>query len=169
MMDDELMNRFDRIEDLPVSEEMLGAFVENKLRGAEFDSVSEQLTSNSVLRNIFNEVIDTNVDNLIESSHPWDIYKGDYGYWELGLPPVLSSSDGMSFGEEVLNHPYDIESIDMEDSESDYHNYDDANLESEDEDSHVEDNEDDDEDNPSNDLGEDEELNDEELNEDFNI
>lgn len=103
MINDELLNKFARIKDLPVSEEMLGAYMESRLRGAEFDSVSEQLASNSGLRDIFSEVIDTNVDNLTGSSHLWDIYEGDYGYWELGLPPVLSPIEEMSEDDEEKN------------------------------------------------------------------
>lgn len=35
MIDDELLAKFDRIQDLPVSEEMLGAYLEGNLRGFE--------------------------------------------------------------------------------------------------------------------------------------
>lgn len=39
MISDELFNKFDRIEDLPVSEEMLGAYMEGNLHGSEYREV----------------------------------------------------------------------------------------------------------------------------------
>lgn len=93
MIDDELLAKFDRIQDLPVSEEMLGAFAEGTLHGAELDDVAEQISSESSLSAMLEEISNANVDDLVELEHPWDIYEDDYGYWELGLPPVLYPSD----------------------------------------------------------------------------
>lgn len=39
MISDELLSKFDRIHDLPVSEEMLGAYLEGNLMGSEFREV----------------------------------------------------------------------------------------------------------------------------------
>lgn len=39
MIDEELLNKFDRIQDLPVSEEMLGAYIEGNLSGNEAGNV----------------------------------------------------------------------------------------------------------------------------------
>lgn len=89
----ELLLRFDDIQDLPVSEEMLGAYLERTLHGAELDKVSEQISSDLNLNEMINEVAVNSVEDLAETSHPWDIYEGDYGYWELGLPPVIPLSD----------------------------------------------------------------------------
>lgn len=93
MIDDELLNKFNNIEDLPVSEEILGAYLEGKLQKVELDALSEQISSDYSINEILNNVTETNVENLVEASYPWDVYKGDYGYWELGLPPVLSPSN----------------------------------------------------------------------------
>lgn len=93
---EELISRFNDIQDLPVSEEMLGAYVEGTLHGAELDSTSEQVSSDSYLKEILNEASEVNEENLVGASHPWDEYEGDYGYWELGLQPIPSSSDTIS-------------------------------------------------------------------------
>ncbi len=90
---DELISRFNDIQDLPVSEEILGAYVEGTLQGAELYATSEQISSDSSLNEMFNDATETNIEDLVGTSHPWDIYEGDYGYWELGLPPVLSPED----------------------------------------------------------------------------
>lgn len=93
MIDDELLNKFNNIEDLPVSEEMLGAYLEGKLQKVELDALSEQISSDYSINEILNNVTETNVENLVEASYPWDVYKGDYGYWELGLSPAITQAE----------------------------------------------------------------------------
>lgn len=90
---DKLISRFNDIQDLPVLEEMLGAYVEGTLQGTELDAILDQISSDYSLREMLNDTIETNVEDLVEANHPWDIYEGDYSYWELGLPPILSSDD----------------------------------------------------------------------------
>ena len=89
----ELISRFNDIQDLPVSEEMLGAYAEGTLQGTELDAVSDKISSDSGLQEMLNSATETNIEDMADASHPWDIYEGDYGYWELGLPPILSPSD----------------------------------------------------------------------------
>ena len=96
MIDEELLSKFDRIKDLPVSEELLGAYVEGTLEGTELDTISNQISSDYSLREVLNGATETNVEDMVGANYPWDIYDGDYGYWELGLPPVLSPSDMIS-------------------------------------------------------------------------
>lgn len=93
---EELLSRFNDIQNLPVSEEMLGAYLEGTLQGVELSATSEQISYDSNLSELLNDTADTNVEDMVDANHPWDIYDGDYGYWELGLPPVLSSSDMIS-------------------------------------------------------------------------
>lgn len=90
---DELISRFDDIQNLPISEEMLGAYVEGTLQGAELYVASEQIISDSRLNEMLNDAIETNLEDLVGANHLWGIYEGDYGYWELGLPPMLSPND----------------------------------------------------------------------------
>ena len=90
---EELISRFNDIQDLPVSEEMLGAYAEGTLQGTELDAVSDKISSDSGLQEMLNSATETDIEDIAEAGHPWDIHEGDYGYWELGLPPILSPSD----------------------------------------------------------------------------
>lgn len=90
---DKLISRFNDIQDLPVLEEMLGAYVEGTLQGTELNAILDQISSDYSLREMLNDITETNVEDLVEANHPWDIYEGDYSYRELGLQPILSSDD----------------------------------------------------------------------------
>lgn len=115
MIDDKLLDKFNRIQDLSVSEEMLGAYLEGTLQGAELDAISKQISSDSNLSEILNETIETNDEDFEEVSPPWDIYEGDYGYWELGLPPVISEEELIKLDEisdvEIENNGIILESM----------------------------------------------------------
>lgn len=52
MISDELLNKFDRIQGLPVSEEMLGAFIEDKLDHAEREFIQQEINSDLSLINL---------------------------------------------------------------------------------------------------------------------
>ena len=56
MIDDELMKKFDNIEDLPISEEMLGAYLEGNLSDAESIVVNNTIDSFSELSSIITEI-----------------------------------------------------------------------------------------------------------------
>lgn len=56
MIDDELLNKFDRIQDLPVSEEMLGAYMEDKLNHAEREFVQQEINSDFNLINVSHSI-----------------------------------------------------------------------------------------------------------------
>lgn len=61
MIDDELMKKFDSIEDLPISEEMLGAYLENNLDSIEMSNLEFTLKEDSELSNFVNDI---SYDNL---------------------------------------------------------------------------------------------------------
>lgn len=80
MIDDELLNKFDRIQDLPVSEEMLGAYLEGNVapnEAIQIESAMLQDTqlsdfingitrdSSSILNNIENQIFDQTYSNLL--------------------------------------------------------------------------------------------------------
>lgn len=56
MIDEELMNKFDRIQDLPVSEEMLGAYLEGNLSEEEVSDIELMLQYQPYLSEISEEV-----------------------------------------------------------------------------------------------------------------
>lgn len=56
MIDDELMKKFDSIEDLPLSEEMLGAYLEGNLSPIEIFDIESTIGENEYLK----EIVDIN-------------------------------------------------------------------------------------------------------------
>lgn len=56
MIDEELLNKFDRIQDLPVSEEMLGAYIEDKLDNAEREFIQQEINSDLSLVNLSHSI-----------------------------------------------------------------------------------------------------------------
>lgn len=102
----ELLQKFEDIQDLPVSEEILGAYMEGKLVGSILDEVAQQVSTDIHLRELLHDISKISTDEQVGNSHPWDIYEGDYGYWELGLPPVLSPKDMTLDIEEEKNEEF---------------------------------------------------------------
>ena len=56
MINDELLVKFDRIQDLPVSEEMLGAYIEGNLDSTEFSEIADAIASNEALSDLLENV-----------------------------------------------------------------------------------------------------------------
>lgn len=59
MISDELLNKFKRIEDLPVSEEMLGAYVEGNLDFYEERNISSEIQNSEYLSDMMQEINST--------------------------------------------------------------------------------------------------------------
>lgn len=60
MIDDELLSKFNSLEDLPISEEMLGAYIEGSLSYHECDQIEDILATNNDFALFFNDVSDYN-------------------------------------------------------------------------------------------------------------
>lgn len=67
MIDDELLNKFDRIQDLPVSEEMLGAYYEGKTTPSESLSIHSSIQDDSSLHSLLSDMTPIQ-DSLINNS-----------------------------------------------------------------------------------------------------
>lgn len=63
MISDGLLNRFDRIEDLPVSEEMLGAYLDGCLHGSEFREIQNYIQDDDNVSGLI-DVIENDIDIL---------------------------------------------------------------------------------------------------------
>lgn len=70
MIDEGLFAKFDSLEDLPVSEEMLGAYMEGTLSYNECDRIEEILATNTDFASFFNVVSDYDevTDGLLTST-----------------------------------------------------------------------------------------------------
>ena len=68
MISDELLNKFDRIEDLPVSEEMLGAYLEGNLHGSEFREINNIIHDDSTLFNLVG-IVENDIDFINDKNY----------------------------------------------------------------------------------------------------
>ncbi len=84
MIDEELMGKFDRIQDLPVSEEMLGAYFEGNLSDSESIEVSSIIDTNPNLSYISFEVGASNPD-FEAAFQPLD---DGFVFLDFGLPEI---------------------------------------------------------------------------------
>ena len=73
MIDDDLLNKFDRIRDLPVSEEMLGAYIEDKLNHTEREFVQHEINSDLSLINLSHSITEDIESELNFDTHLIDL------------------------------------------------------------------------------------------------
>jgi hypothetical protein len=71
-----------------ISDELLAAFLDGNTTWEETEQVLEAMNTDSDLKE-FAQI----ADDVISFEDKLDIWKGDYGYWELGIPPVLDLED----------------------------------------------------------------------------
>lgn len=67
MIDDELLNKFDRIQDLPVSEEMLGAYMEGNLDSNEYAQIDSMLSADSSISEFVDDISHDNIVNILDN------------------------------------------------------------------------------------------------------
>lgn len=84
MIDDELLAKFDRIQDLPVSEEMLGAYFEENLNSNDSAIVSDAIDKDLFLMNLSHDV-------FTHSTMPEKIF--DETLIEFDIPQVIKCED----------------------------------------------------------------------------
>lgn len=129
MIDEELLDKFDRIQDLPVSEEMLGAYMEGNLNDAESILFSKMLDSNPDLSLLSYEVESYINDALEDSSiiDQGDIFTSDFvlpaietHQSEMILPTM---SDDMEVGA-LCESPFIVDSFTPDSSDIEGFSYD---------------------------------------------
>lgn len=103
MIDDELLAKFDRIQDLPVSEEMLGAYIEGGLSEVESIQLSTMINSYPEVSTVISE-IEISPSDFMESAY-MSLDGLDIDDINVGLPNLndidallgqLSSTPGFS-------------------------------------------------------------------------
>lgn len=103
-----------------ISDEMLAAYIDGNATESEKLLIENALSGDSML----SEAIDiANDANSLDNSFDWDLHKGDYGFWELGLPPVLNEEDVMAAADSIDNSKYENmeNSVLSEQLSGDYH------------------------------------------------
>lgn len=73
-----------------ISDEILAAYIDGNTTPEEFSLIENALASDSMLSESLDLISDT---VTFGTNFDWELHKGDYGFWELGLPPVISEED----------------------------------------------------------------------------
>ena len=73
-----------------ISDEMLAAYIDGNTTPEEFSLIENALASDSMLSESLDLISDT---VTFGTNFDWDLHKGDYGFWELGLPPLVTETD----------------------------------------------------------------------------
>lgn len=73
-----------------ISDEMLAAYIDGNTTKSENLLIESSKSEDPML----SEVVDiVNDATSFGSDFNWDLHKGDYGFWELGLPPLVTETD----------------------------------------------------------------------------
>lgn len=86
-----------------ISDELLAAYIDGKTTESENALIENALNRDSMLSEAY-EIASDSVS--FGEKTDWDIYNGDYGFLEMGLPPVIDALEmvsqnqdyGLSFG-----------------------------------------------------------------------
>lgn len=73
-----------------ISDEMLAAYIDGNTTKSENLLIESSKSEDSMLSESVDIVNDA---TSFGSDFNWDLHKGDYGFWELGLPPLVTETD----------------------------------------------------------------------------
>ena len=73
-----------------ISDELLAAYIDGNTTESENALIENALNDDSMLSEAC-EIVSDSVS--FGSSFDWDLHKGDFGFWELGLPPVVTEEN----------------------------------------------------------------------------
>ena len=83
---------------------MLAAYIDGNATESEKSLIDNSISDDSML----SEAVDiANDATSLDNSFDWDLHKGDYGFWELGLPPVLNEDDVMVAADSINNFSFE--------------------------------------------------------------
>lgn len=113
----EILNLIEDIQDLPISEETVGAYIEGSLNEVELQSVEKLIGNDDRLSQLIDSVNDINNDiesmqNTSEGKIDWDIYSGDMGFWEFGIPSIIKEGETLK----VSNSTFEAATLTSEES-----------------------------------------------------
>lgn len=99
------MKDFNDLLNRSISDEQLAAYIDGNTTASENALIENALNADSMLSEAY-EIANDGISFGEKSD--WDIYDGDYGYLEMGLPPVIDALDmvtqnqnnGLDFGDD---------------------------------------------------------------------
>lgn len=75
-----------------ISDELLAAYIDGNTTESENQLIENAFNGDSMLSEAY-EIAHDGVS--FGSDFDWELHKGDFGFWELGLPPVVTEDDLM--------------------------------------------------------------------------
>lgn len=101
MIDENLLNKFNQIEDLPVSEEMLGAYLEGNLDSFESANIESKITSDSNLSSFVDSIAHDDVTSILDNI--------EHQLFDPSYPVFISDLQLPDFHGETISHSFDEE------------------------------------------------------------
>lgn len=98
MISDELLNKFDSIEDLPVSEEMLGAYIEGTLDSFESSQIESAISQDSLLSEFVDEISHDNTGSILDNL--------EHQILDPSYPVFISDLDLPNIDGDIANVPF---------------------------------------------------------------
>lgn len=86
------MKDFNTLLNSGISDELLAAYIDGNTTENENQLIESSLNGDSMLSEAY-EIAHDSVS--FGSDFDWEIHKGDFGFWELGVPPVVTEADLM--------------------------------------------------------------------------
>ncbi len=86
------MKDFNDLLNSGISDELLAAYIDGNTTESENQLIESSLNGDSMLSEAY-EIANDSVS--FGSNFDWEIHKGDFGFWELGLPPAVTEADLM--------------------------------------------------------------------------
>lgn len=95
-----------------ISDEMLAAYIDGNSTEEEKTLIENSIQEDSIL----SEAVDiANDTKMLSSNFDWDLHEGDFGFWELGLPPVLKD-EHLSIATDIEDVNFENDNIDVFDT-----------------------------------------------------
>lgn len=86
------MKDFSEFLNSSISDELLAAYIDGKTTIEENELIGKTIKEDSVLSETYEIVNDC---SAFGSSFDWDLHKGDFGFWELGLEPAVTEEESL--------------------------------------------------------------------------
>ena len=86
------MKDFNELLNSGISDELLAAYIDGNTTESENQLIESALNGDSMLSETY-EIANDSVS--FGSNFDWELHKGDFGFWELGLPPAVTEADLM--------------------------------------------------------------------------
>lgn len=84
------MKDFNDLLNSGISDELLAAYIDGNTTESENQLIESALDGDSMLSEAY-EIANDSVS--FGSNFDWELHKDDFGFWELGLPPIVTETD----------------------------------------------------------------------------